>query len=144
MFCLSVIICKLALSTHSKHKRTQLRNAQNRQRKQKSLLCHLKTNTKLESVPIPIVKESSSTYRSSKALSNNNSSVAAAALPTSNRTTRGFRVHIEPRTHTVTRTSKKEKLSSTIAVKQELTDHQNIKKESSPPIEIPIQGFLQK
>jgi hypothetical protein len=42
--------------------------------------------------------------------------------PGSDRKTRGFRVHIEPRTHNVTRTNKKQKLTSTVKIKQEPVD----------------------
>ena len=71
-------------ASHSKHKRTgvaQLRAAQNRQRKPKSLLGHLKDT------PTPVEE-----------------------APGSDRQTRGFRLHIEPRTHTVTRTHRKQKI----------------------------------
>ena len=59
---------------------------------------------------------------------------AAVPPPGSDRKTRGFRVHIEPRTHTVTRTNKKQK----IIVKQEPIQ---IKEEPSSSTNIPIKGL---
>ncbi|CAF0809357.1 unnamed protein product [Rotaria sordida] len=134
-----ILINTFALSIHSKNKRTQLRVAQNRQRRQKSLLCHLKSNTIPPAVSTHVVEESSSIDRSQETLSNDISSVITP-IPGSDRKTRGFRLHIEPRTHTVTRTNKKQKLTSTVTIKQELIDNNNIKSEPSPSssIEIPI------
>lgn len=57
-----------------------------------------------------------------------------APPPGSDRKTRGFRVHIEPRTHTVTRTNKKQK----ITVKQEPIQ---IKEEPSSSTDLPIKGW---
>jgi hypothetical protein len=48
-----------------------------------------------------------------------------APPPGSDRKTRGFRVHIEPRTHTVTRTNKKGKCPSIVTIKQELIEIKN-------------------
>jgi hypothetical protein len=59
--------------------------------------------------------------------------------PGSDRKTRGFRVHIEPRTHTVTRTNKKQKLT----VKQEPIEIKEIIAEPSSSIEIPIKGLFE-
>ncbi|CAF2026421.1 unnamed protein product [Rotaria magnacalcarata] len=136
-----ILINTFALSIHSKHKRTQLRAGQNRQRKQKSLLCHLKPNPIIPTVPIVptnvLVNESSSIDQSKEILSNDISSVITP-IPGSDRKTRGFRLHIEPRTHTVTRTNKKQKLTSTVTIKQEPVDNNNIKIELSPSITIPI------
>ncbi|CAF2615518.1 unnamed protein product [Rotaria sp. Silwood2] len=132
-----VLINTFALSIHSKHKRTQLRVAQNRQRRQKSLLCHLKPNTVSPTVSTNAVEDSSSIDCSQETLSNDISS-AITPIPGSDRKTRGFRLHIEPRTHTVTRTNKKQKVTSTVTIKQELIDHNNIKSEPSSSIEIPI------
>ncbi len=56
----------------------------------------------------------------------------------SDRQTRGFRVHIEPRTHTVTRTNKKQKLT----VKQEPIELNEIISEPPSSIQIPIKGFF--
>lgn len=116
----------LAFSTHSKHKRTQLRAAQNRYRKQKSLLGHLKSATP-SNISSPIVEEPPSnemsidnqvtTTTTETVLNNDLSQTSSNNLPGSDRQTRGFRVHIEPKTHTVTRTNKKQK--SSVNIKQE-------------------------
>ncbi len=59
--------------------------------------------------------------------------------PGSDRKTRGFRVHIEPRTHTVTRTNKKQK----ITIKQEPIEvNEIISEPSSSSIPIPIKGLF--
>lgn len=98
----------LAFSTHSKHKRTQLRAAQNRYRKQKFLLGHLKSATPSSpTVEEPVANEMTTN------LSNDDlpqTTTTNNPLPGSDRQTRGFRVHIEPKTHTVTRTNKKQKI----------------------------------
>lgn len=126
---------------HSKHKRTQLRAAQNRQRKQKSLLCHLKPNTIPSDVSASTVEASTPTDGTLETLSNDISSVITP-LPGSDRKTRGFRVHIEPRTHTVTRTNKKQKITPSITIKEELIEVNDIKSEPSSSIEIPIKGLF--
>jgi hypothetical protein len=66
--------------------------------------------------------------------------------PGSDRKTRGFRVHIEPRTHNVTRTNKKQKLTSTVKIKQELIDLPDNTSidSSSSTIQIPIKGLFRK
>ena len=58
--------------------------------------------------------------------------------PGSDRKTRGFRVHIEPRTHTVTRTNKKQKLT----IKQEPKEVQEIIAEPSSSLEVPVKGLF--
>ena len=134
----------LAFSTHSKHKRTQLRAAQNRYRKQKSLLGHLKAPTTSSSIPSPVVEElpsneSSTDIPTAAGINTDDSSHAVAMpLPGSDRQTRGFRVHIEPKTHTITRTNKKQKLmntndqtTTTAIVKQEPVEMNHITSESS-------------
>lgn len=63
-------------------------------------------------------------------------------MPVTDRKTRGFRVHIEPRTHTVTRTNKRQKLTSNDLIKQEPIDCSNIKTESSSTVEIATKGFF--
>ena len=105
----------LAFSTHSKHKRTQLRAAQNRYRKQKSLLCHLKNTQVSSNISSPIVEELPSIDIQTIIVNNTNdvSQSLPIPLPGSDRQTRGFRVHIEPKTHTITRTNKKQKLIDT-------------------------------
>ncbi|CAF3448369.1 unnamed protein product [Rotaria sp. Silwood1] len=133
-----ILINTFALSIHSKHKRTQLRIAQNRQRRQKSLLCHLKPNTVPSTVSTDVVEETSSIDQPQETVSNDISSVISS-IPGSDRKTRGFRLHIEPRTHTVTRTNKKQKLTSTVTIKEELIDNNNFRIERSSSIEIPIQ-----
>ncbi|CAF4142723.1 unnamed protein product [Adineta steineri] len=93
-------------STHSKHKRTQLRVAQNRYRKQKSLLCHLKSKTISTSVPSPTIEQLPLTE-----IANTNDVLPITTVPVSypgsDRQTRGFRFHIERKTHKITRTNKK-------------------------------------
>jgi len=65
-------------------------------------------------------------------------------LPGSDRQTRGFRVHIEPKTHTITRTKKKKKLidtndqTPTIDIKQESIEVNNIISEPSSSTNLPI------
>jgi hypothetical protein len=144
LFCLYIFLYLLALSIHSKHKRTQLRTAQNRQRKQKSLLCHLKPDT-LPPPPPPLTVDSTSTVEEIlptdpvPELPINDISPPAAPPPGSDRKTRGFRVHIEPRTHTVTRTNKKQKLT----VKQEPGEVTEPTPEpSSSSIQPPIKGLF--
>ncbi|CAF4128379.1 unnamed protein product [Adineta steineri] len=133
-----ILINTFALSIHSKHKRTQLRAAQNRQRKQKSLLCHLKTSTNPSTVSTPAVEESPAIEPSPETLTNDSSSPIPPP-PGSDRKTRGFRVHIEPRTHTVTRTNRKQKLTSTVTIKQEPMEINDTKIESLPlPVQVPI------
>ncbi|UJR24893.1 hypothetical protein I4U23_006260 [Adineta vaga] len=110
-----------AFSIHSKHKRSQFRAAQNRYRKQKSLLCHLKNTTISSNVSSPVVEESPSIEMSSTTITSTHDPLP---LPGSDRQTRGFRVHIEPKTHTITRTNRKQKVIdaskvSSIAIKQE-------------------------
>ncbi len=113
-----VFVYCLAYSTHSKHKRHHLRAAQNRYRKQKSLLGHLKGPTTSSNVPSPVIEElptnefstDSQTTTTTEINSNDLSQSAPIPLPGSDRQTRGFRVHIEPKTHTVTRTNKRQKL----------------------------------
>ncbi|CAF1183653.1 unnamed protein product [Adineta ricciae] len=137
-----------AHSIHSKHKRTQHRTAQNRQRKQKSLLCLLKPSTVLSAVSTPVVEVIPSVDTGpSETFSNDNSSptLRPPPLPGSDRKTRGFRVHIEPRTHTVTRTNRKQKL----AIKQEPIKviQPKIEPSSSEPIptkELPKRSRLPK
>ena len=127
----------LAHSTHSKHKRPQLRAAQNRYRKQKSLLGHLKGPTTSSNVPSPVIEElptnefstDSQTTTTNEINSTDLSQPAPIPLPGSDRQTRGFRVHIEPKTHTVTRTNKKQKSTHT----NEQKAAKNIKQE---PVEI--------
>jgi hypothetical protein len=124
----------LVFSTHSKHKRTHLRAAQNRYRKQKSLLGHLKNVTIPSNISSPVVEESSTINI------NDASQSIPIPLPGSDRQTRGFRVHIEPKTHTITRTNKKQKLIntnnqiSTIDIKQEPIEVNNIISEASSSI----------
>jgi len=79
------------------------------------------------------------------------------SLPGSDRQTRGFRVHIEPKTHRITRTNKKQKLlntndqTSTINIKQEPIEMNTIISEasssssssSSLTTHLPITGFIQ-
>lgn len=115
-------LSSLAFSTHSKHKRTQLRAAQNRYRKQKSLLGHLKSATP-SNLASPIVEEPPTNEMSmdtqTTTISNDDlpQTITSHPLPGSDRQTRGFRVHIEPKTHTVTRTNKKQK--TIVNIKQE-------------------------
>ncbi|UJR23902.1 hypothetical protein I4U23_026874 [Adineta vaga] len=137
-----ILINTFALSIHSKHKRTQLRTAQNRQRKQKSLLCHFKPNSIPPTVSTPVAEEISSIEQTSEQLSNDNSlPILPPPPPGSDRKTRGFRVHIEPRTHTVTRTNRKQKLS----IKQEPREPKEIKSEPSSSIdEISLNKELSK
>jgi hypothetical protein len=119
----------IAFSTHSKHKRTQLRAAQNRYRKQKSLLCHLKTLTTSSNVLSPVVEELPSTDIETIIVNTNDVLPSVPIpLPGSDRQTRGFRFHIEPKTHTITRTNKKQKLIDTSQISTS-----NIKQE---PIEL--------
>jgi uncharacterized surface protein with fasciclin (FAS1) repeats len=149
----------LAFSTHSKHKRTQLRAAQNRYRKQKSLLCHLKPPTIPVDVPSPVVEEFPSNESSidiPTTIMNTNDILQpiSISLPVSDRQTRGFRVHIEPKTHRITRTNKKQKLInindqiSTINIKEEPIEINNITSESSSSSSLtthaPIKGFYLK
>ena len=133
--CFFVYLLKLALSIHSKHKRTQ-----NKQRKQKSLLGNLKpniisTNIVVVASSTPIIEQLPSTE-----IIINNISPPNLPPPGSDRKTRGFRVHIEPRTHTVTRTNRKQK----ITIKQEPIEIKPIIKEepSSSLIPITIKGWF--
>lgn len=131
------LIFFIAFSTHSKPKRPQLRAAQNRYRKQKSLLCHLKPVPVTSDVPSPVIEELPSTEIQSTHVSANEASPSIqVSLPGCDRQTRGFRVHIERKTHTVTRTNKKQKLPdtnepSTINVKQEPIEISNVISEAS-------------
>jgi hypothetical protein len=127
----------------------QLRAAQNRQRKQKTLLSHLKTNSITPTVSSPVSEELPSIEMSTTIID-----IPIPPIPPgSDRQTRGFRVHIEPKTHTITRTNKKQKLLnlneiSTIIVKQEPIDISNIVSElsssSSSSATVPIQGLTEK
>jgi hypothetical protein len=73
-------------------------------------------------------------------------------LPGSDRQTRGFRFHIEPKTHTITRTNKKQKLIetsqiSTNNIKQEPIELNHLISEassssSSTTTHVSIKGFL--
>jgi len=127
----------LAHSFHSKHKRTQLRTAQNRQRKQKSLLGLLKSNPLPESTTNTNTDESSPTELVVDDVSPSSTSVPLPPVAGSDRKTRGFRVHIEPRTHTVTRMNKKQKN----AIKQEPEEVQDVIPDSSSSISSTIRGF---
>ena len=129
-----------AFSTHSKHKRTQLRAAQNRYRKQKSLLGHLKSATPSSNISSPLVEEPPSnemsmdsqtaTTATTEIVSNNDlSQTTSNLLPGSDRQTRGFRVHIEKKTHTITRTNRKQK--SSMNIKQEPVENNPKTSESS-------------
>ena len=91
---------------------------------------------------------------------NNNdgsSSSTQISLPGSDRQTRGFRVHIERKTHTVTRTNKKQKLTdttetSTMNIKQEPIEINNVTCEafssssssSSTTTNLSIKGSIQR
>ncbi|CAF4462189.1 unnamed protein product, partial [Rotaria sp. Silwood2] len=126
-----------AFSTHSKHKRPQLRAAQNRYRKQKSLLCHLKNTPVPSNVPSPVVEELATTEIQPAIVNTTDiSPTVAIPLPGCDRQTRGFRFHIERKTHTITRTNKKQKLINTddisnINIKQEPIEINNITSEVS-------------
>ena len=127
-----------AFSTHSKHKRTgvaQLRAAHNRQRKQKSLLGHLKTNVDISTVSSPVTEELPSLATDTQADVSPTTGTAAdiplvPLLAGSDRQTRGFRVHIEPRTHTITRTNKKSKSANSnatiVEIKREPIENQPV------------------
>ncbi len=73
--------------------------------------------------------DNSQTTTTTEINSNDLSQSAPIPLPGSDRQTRGFRVHIEPKTHTVTRTNKRQKLIHI----NEQTSNKNIKQE---PVEI--------
>lgn len=72
-------------------------------------------------------------------------------LPGSDRQTRGFRFHIEPKTHTITRTNKKQKLMDTseisaIDIKQEPIENSQLVSEassssSSTTTHVPMKGY---
>lgn len=105
---------------------------------------HLKSATP-SNISSPIVEEPPSnemsidnqvttTTTTEIVLNNDLSQISSNNLPGSDRQTRGFRVHIEPKTHTVTRMNKKQKIS--VNIKQE---HVEIKVEpSSNPTKEPI------
>ncbi|CAF1510884.1 unnamed protein product [Rotaria sordida] len=124
-----------AFSTHSKHKRSQLRAAQNRYRKQKSLLCHLKNTSITSNISSPVVEELPTTDIQTTIINTNDIlPTIPIPLPGCDRQTRGFRFHIERKTHTITRTNKKQKLintndTSTINIKQEPIEINNITSE---------------
>ncbi|CAM4749184.1 unnamed protein product [Rotaria magnacalcarata] len=126
-----------AFSSHSKPKRPQLRAAQSRYRKQKSLLCHLKNTLEASNVSSPVVEELPSIELQTTATNTSDISPSVpVSLPGCDRQTRGFRVHIERKTHTVTRTNRKQKLVnneeiSSINVKQEPIEINNMTSEAS-------------
>ncbi|CAF1122100.1 unnamed protein product [Rotaria sp. Silwood1] len=126
-----------AFSIHSKHKRSQLRAAQNRYRKQKSLLCHLKNTSIPSNVSSPIVEELPISEIQPTIINTTDIlPTISNPLPGSDRQTRGFRVHIERKTHNVTRTNKKQKLINTndkptIDIKQEPIEINNVTSELS-------------
>ncbi|CAF1010355.1 unnamed protein product [Adineta ricciae] len=115
-----------AFSIISKNKRGQLRAAQNRFRRQKSLLCHLKTTTSSSNVSSPVVEEAPPIDASTTMPIQTSDTLP---LPGSDRQTRGFRVYIEPKTHTITRTNKKQK----VIEKSESSTANDIKQE---PVEV--------
>ena len=128
-----------AFSTHSKHKRTQLRAAQNRYRKQKSLLGHLKSATPSSNISSPLIEEPPSnemlvnhqtTTTTETPPDNDLPQTTSNLLPRSDQPTRGFRVHVEPKTHTVTRTNKRQK--SSMNIKEEPVEVNVKPSESSP------------
>ncbi len=98
------------------------------------MLGHLKNVTIPSNISSPVVEESSTINI------NDASQSIPIPLPGSDRQTRGFRVHIEPKTHTITRTNKKQKLIntnnqiSTIDIKQEPIEVNNIISEASSSI----------
>lgn len=106
------------------------------------MLCHLKPTTN----PTPTPPSSTTTDVSTPVIEElpsmdtitNEISPPNPPPPGSDRKTRGFRVHIEPRTHTVTRTNKKQK----ITIKQEPIEVKEIITEPSSSIEIPIKGLF--
>jgi hypothetical protein len=120
------------------------------------LLCHLKNPPISSNVSSPVIEELPPT-ETPLVIDNSNdiSQPTPMPLPGSDRQTRGFRVHIEPKTHTVTRTNKKQKVTNTndipiIDIKQEPVEVNHITPEvsSSTPSTtttvVSIKGFIQK